>query len=81
VLDRFIESLPLCMKPGGRVAILTFHSGEDRRIDAAFQRYFATGIFSGVSKEAMKPTPEEQRSNPRSTSARLRWGVRSVDAA
>ena len=54
VLDRFIEALPLCMKLGGRVAILTFHSGEDRRIEAAFQRYVAAGIFSDISKEAMR---------------------------
>jgi 16S rRNA (cytosine1402-N4)-methyltransferase len=78
VLDRFIAALPNCMAPGGRVAILTFHSGEDRRIEAAFAQYLRTGIFSDASTEAIRPSPEEQRSNPRSTSARLRWAVRST---
>lgn len=78
VLERFIAALPRCMAPGGRVAILTFHSGEDRRIEAAFQQNFAAGIFSSASVEAIRPSPEEQRSNPRSTSARLRWAARSA---
>jgi 16S rRNA (cytosine1402-N4)-methyltransferase len=78
VLDRFIAALPACLKPGGRVAILTFHSGEDRRIETAFQQFISDDVFSSISTEAIRPAPEEQRSNPRSTSARLRWGVRSV---
>ena len=77
VLERFIAALPRCMAPGGRVAILTFHSGEERRIEAAFQEYLQSGVFSSTATEAMRPSPEEQRSNPRSTSARLRWAVRS----
>lgn len=77
VLDRFIKSLPSCLEHGGRVAILTFHSGEDHRIESAFQTFAIEGIFSSISPEAQKPSPEEQRSNPRSTSAKLRWGIRS----
>ncbi len=77
VLDRFIDALPLCLKRDGRVAILTFHSGEDRRIEAAFQKFANEGIFSSISTQAQKPSPKEQRSNPRSTSAKLRWGIRS----
>jgi 16S rRNA (cytosine1402-N4)-methyltransferase len=78
VLDRFLASLPVCMKPGGRVAILSFHSGEDRRIEQAFQKYLAAGILSSIAEEAIRPSPEEQRSNPRSSSARLRWAIRSA---
>jgi 16S rRNA (cytosine1402-N4)-methyltransferase len=78
VLERFIAALPRCMAPGGRVAILTFHSGEERRIEAAFQEYLQSGVFSSAATEAIRPSPEEQRSNPRSTSARLRWAVRSA---
>ncbi len=77
VLDRFIAALPSCMKSGGRVAILTFHSGEDRRIEEAFQKYLSAKIFAKVSPEPIRPSPDEQRSNPRSTSARLRWALRS----
>jgi 16S rRNA (cytosine1402-N4)-methyltransferase len=77
VLDRFIHALPSCLKPGGRVAILTFHSGEDRRIENAFQQYLESGIFSSIALLPTRPSPDEQRSNPRSTSARLRWAIRS----
>ena len=78
VLDRFLDVLPWCMNPGARVAILTFHSGEDRRVEHSFQRYLAAGLFSNAPAEAIRPSGDEQRSNPRSTSARLRWAVRSA---
>jgi 16S rRNA (cytosine1402-N4)-methyltransferase len=78
VLDRFLAALPGCMRPGGRVAILSFHSGEDRRIEQAFQSYSNAGIFSAIAADATRPSPEEQRSNPRSSSARLRWAIRSA---
>ena len=77
VLDRFLELLPRCMKPGGRVAMLTFHSGEDRRVEAAFEKQFRAGVFSNIATKAQRPSQEEQRSNPRSTSAKLRWAVRA----
>jgi 16S rRNA (cytosine1402-N4)-methyltransferase len=77
VLDRFLAALPACMKPGGRVAILSFHSGEDRRIEQSLQRNVGAGIFLSIASEATRPSPEEQRSNPRSSSARLRWAIKS----
>lgn len=78
VLERFLAMLPWCMKPGGRVAILAFHSGEDQRVERAFRQSRQSGIYSSTSPEAIRPAPEEQRSNPRSTSAKLRWAVRSA---
>ena len=77
VLDRFLDMLPWCMKPGARVAILSFHSGEDRRVETAFLQSFHVGIYSSVAPDALRPSPEEQRSNPRSSSAKLRWAIRS----
>ncbi len=77
VLDRFLDMLPWCMKPGGRVAMLTFHSGEDKRVAQAFQKSFDAGIYSSIATSAIRPSGEEQRSNPRSTSAKLRWAIRS----
>ncbi|MEP7156630.1 MAG: 16S rRNA (cytosine(1402)-N(4))-methyltransferase RsmH [Betaproteobacteria bacterium] len=76
VLDRFLDVLPWCLKPNGRVAILTFHSGEDRRVEQSFQKYADSGIYSSIAREPQRPAPEEQRSNPRSTSAKLRWAIR-----
>jgi 16S rRNA (cytosine1402-N4)-methyltransferase len=73
-LDRFLAALPACLLPGGRVAILTFHSGEERRVERAFGE---PGIYSSFTKEAIRPSQEERYANPRSSAARLRWAVRS----
>jgi 16S rRNA (cytosine1402-N4)-methyltransferase len=77
VLDRLLDVLPWCMKPGARAAVLTFHSGEDQRVERAFQKSFDSGIYSSIASDPVRPAPEEQRSNPRSTSAKLRWAIRS----
>ncbi len=73
VLDQFLSLLPGCLKPGGRVAILTFHSGEDRRVKKAFQQGLRDGTYAAVAPEPIRASAEERRSNPRSTSAKLRW--------
>ena len=77
VLDLFLRQLPGCLNPGGRVAILTFHSGEDRRVKHAFRGGLRTGLYASASDEVMRAGPEERRANPRSTSAKLRWAVRA----
>ena len=76
-LDTFLRQLPLGLKPNGRVAILTFHSGEDRRVKHAFRNGLRDGLYSEILEEVMRPSPEEQRANPRSSSAKLRWAVRA----
>lgn len=73
VLDRFLAQLPAVLKPGGRAAILTFHSGEDRRVKKAFQEGLREGTYAAIAPEPLRATPEERRANPRSTSAKLRW--------
>ncbi len=78
-LDSFLRNLPACLNPGGRVAILTFHSGEDRRVKKAFAGGHQNGIYSEISHEVIRPTAEEQNSNPRSTSAKLRWARRASE--
>lgn len=77
VLDQFLSLLPGCLNPGGRVAILTFHSGEDRRVKKAFQQGLREGIYTAVALEPIRASGEERHANPRSTSAKLRWAVRS----
>ena len=77
VLDRFLALLPACLKPGGRVAILSFHSGEDRRVKKAFQTGERSGVFASVAPELIRPSFEERRANPRSSSAKLRWAVKA----
>ena len=75
-LDTFLRQLPGCLKPGGRVAILTFHSGEDRRVKQAFKNGLRDGIYTSVCDEVTVASPEERRANPRSVPAKLRWAVR-----
>ena len=77
VLDLFLRQLPYCLKAGGRVAILTFHSGEDRRVKHAFREGLRAGIYSATNDEVVRSGPEERRANPRSTSAKLRWAIRA----
>ena len=77
VLDRFLAALPACLKPGGRVAILSFHSGEDRRVKKAFQAGERSGIYASVAPDPVRPSFDEQRANPRSSSAKLRWAIRA----
>jgi len=76
-LELFLQRLPFCLNPGGRVAILTFHSGEDRRVKQAFRGGVRSGAFSMASEEIIRAGPAERRDNPRSTSAKLRWAVRA----
>ncbi len=77
VLDLFLRNLPACLKPGGRVAILTFHSGEDRRVKHAFKAGLRDGLYSAASEDVIRAGFEELRANPRSSSAKLRWAVRA----
>jgi 16S rRNA (cytosine1402-N4)-methyltransferase len=76
-LETFLRHLPDCLRPGGRVAVLTFHSGEDRRVKKAFQEAARRQIYARVADEVIRPDAEEVRANPRSSSAKLRWAVRS----
>jgi 16S rRNA (cytosine1402-N4)-methyltransferase len=77
VLDAWLRQLPTCLRSGGRVAVLTFHSGEDRRVKHAFQQGRRDGTYSAVCDEVIRPSPAEQRSNPRSSPAKLRWARRA----
>ncbi len=75
-LDAFLRVLPNCLKSGGRAAILTFHSGEDRRVKQVMKVGVRDGIFSEMSDGIIVASPEERRMNPRSSSAKLRWVTR-----
>ncbi len=72
-LDSFLRNLPWCLNPGGRVAILTFHSGEDRRVKKSFEAGLRDGFYSDIAQEVIRPSPVERHDNPRSSPAKLRW--------
>ena len=76
-LDGFLRRLPDCLLPGGRVAILSFHSGEDRRVKHHFRDGFRSGIYQEIASGIIRPTAQEIRANSRSASAKMRWAIRS----
>ena len=78
VLDRLLEQLAACLRPGGRVAMLSFHSGEDRRIKKAFEKGRESGVYGALAQTPIRASAEERRANPRSAPAKLRWAVRSA---
>jgi len=72
-LETFLRHPPACLNPGGRVAVLTFHSGEDRRVKKAFAAGLRDGLYAEIAQEVIRPTSEERHDNPRSAHAKLRW--------
>lgn len=77
VLYAFLEKLPNVLAPNGRVAILTFHSGEDRLVKRSFKELEKAGIYSEVSKDVIRPSAEECARNPRAKSTKMRWAIRA----
>lgn len=76
VLYEFLEKLPAVLAPGGRVAVLTFHSGEDRLVKKAFKEYNRAGVFSEVARDVIRPSAEECFKNSRAKSTKMRWAVK-----
>jgi 16S rRNA (cytosine1402-N4)-methyltransferase len=72
-LQELLRVLPWCLRPGGRAAVISFHSGEDRLVKAAFKDGQRTGVYEQISEEPVRPTFGERTDNPRSRSAKLRW--------
>ena len=77
VLYSFLEKLDGILNPGGRVAILTFHSGEDRLVKKAFKELQKAGVYSDVSKDVIRPSREECHVNPRAKSTKMRWAIKA----
>ena len=78
-LQELLRVLPYCLKPGGRAAVISFHSGEDRLVKSAFREGLRSGLYSKISDEALRPEYEERMTNPRSRSAKMRWAIRAKD--
>lgn len=77
VLESFLEALPDVLAPGGRIAILTFHSGEDRLVKKAFKRFKKAGIFSEIAEDVVRPSAQECAANGRAKCTKMRWAVRA----
>jgi 16S rRNA (cytosine1402-N4)-methyltransferase len=76
-LDALLRALPGCLAPGGRVAIITFHSGEDRRVKKAFQAGARAGVYADVAKDVVRSAKAETFANRRAAAAKLRWAVKA----
>lgn len=77
VLYEFLEKLPTVLAEGGRVAILSFHSGEDRLVKKSFQRLYREGVYKEISADFIRPSAEECRTNGRARSTKLRWAIKA----
>lgn len=76
-LEALLAALPACLAPGGRVAIMTFHSGEDRRVKKAFLGGLRSGVYSNIARQVIRSQKVETFANRRASAAKLRWAVRS----
>ena len=78
-LEQLLRVAPYCLRPGGRLGLLTFHSGEDRRVKHALRDGQRAGVYARIAPEPQRPTPTERRENPRSTAAKFRWAIRAAE--
>ena len=77
VLYEFMEKLPDALKPGGRAAILTFHSGEDKLVKKALKAGYKAGIYSDYAKDVIRPSAQECAQNGRARSTKMRWAIQA----
>ncbi len=75
-LTELLRTLPICLRPGGRVAFLSFHSGEDRRVKSAFKEGLRAGQYVSIAEDVIRTSADEKRENPRLSAAKLRFAVR-----
>ena len=77
-LEQMLRAVPYCLRPGGRIGVISFHSGEHRRVHDAFAEGIHAGLYAAMSSDPIRPTPREAGENPRSRSARLQWARRAA---
>ena len=80
-LKELLRLAPYCLRPGGRIGIISFHSGEDRLAKKSFRDGVRNGTYERIARDIIVPSPDEARRNPRSASAKFRWAVKSGQAA
>jgi len=77
-LAQLLRTAPACLRPGGRIGIISFHSGEDRIVKHAFREGVRNGIYADINSDVVRPSRDELRDNPRSASAKYRWAIRAM---
>ncbi len=78
-LEALLKSAPGLLRPGGRIAVISFHSGEDRLVKQSFLDRQRANVYEIVTKKPIRPTTQEAERNPRSRSAKLRVARRVAD--
>lgn len=76
-LEHLLRVLPGCLRPAGKAALITFHSGEDRLVKSAFRNGLRAGLYASIAPEPLRASEAERAANPRARSAKLRWATRS----
>jgi 16S rRNA (cytosine1402-N4)-methyltransferase len=79
-LRALLRVAPYCLRPGGRIGIISFHSGEDRLVKQAFREGLRQGLYESAAPDVVVPTAQEIHANPRSASAKFRWAVAQSSA-
>ena len=79
MLYTFLDKLPDVLAPNGRVAILTFHSGEDRLVKKSFKQFAREGLYSEIAQDVIRPSAAECVRNSRAKCTKMRWAIRSAD--
>ncbi len=74
-LAQFLRIAPHCLRPGGRIGVISFHSGEDVLVENAFRDGLQTGLYAAIIEQPTQPTAQEITANPRGRSALFRWAI------
>jgi 16S rRNA (cytosine1402-N4)-methyltransferase len=80
-LRELLRIAPYCLRPGGRIGIISFHSGEDRLVKRSFREGVRAGIYQSAAEDVITPQPREITSNPRSASAKFRWAIKPSESS
>jgi 16S rRNA (cytosine1402-N4)-methyltransferase len=80
-LKELLRLAPYCLRPGGRIGVISFHSGEDRLVKKSFRDGVRNGTYESIARDVVVPGPEETRRNPRSASAKFRWAVKPLQSS
>lgn len=79
-LDNLLRIVPSCLIPGGTVAVISFHSGEDRLVKSAFRTGLEMGAYGEISPDPLRADWQERTENPRARSAKLRWAKQTRES-
>jgi 16S rRNA (cytosine1402-N4)-methyltransferase len=78
-LAALLRTAPYILRPGGRIGIISFHSGEDRLVKQSFRDLVRQEVYASISEDVIRPSSREINANPRCSSAKFRWARKKAD--